>query len=199
MGVLDRCQFVHARAENLSAIAAETVDAVTTRSVLIYVKAKQQAFCEFYRALKPDGRLSIFEPINRFGHPEPAHLLWGYEITPVAEIAQKVTAVYQRIQPLQSDPMLNFDERDLITFAEQAGFKEIHLELRAEIRPKDERVTWDSMLQTAGNPKIPTFEEAMQEVLSPAERETFIAHLRPLVGAKRGGTRSAVAYLWATK
>jgi hypothetical protein len=31
--------------------------------------------------------------------------------------------------------MLDFDERDLLTFAKQAGFGEIHLELTVEIGP----------------------------------------------------------------
>ncbi|QXD13686.1 methyltransferase domain-containing protein [Rhodocaloribacter litoris] len=198
MGVLDRCQFVCAPAEDLSPIQGEAVDVVTTRSVLIYVKDKQQAFCEFHRVLKAGGRLSIFEPINRFGLPEPPHIFWGYDVTPVAEIAQKVKGIYQQLQPLDSDPMLDFDDRDLIAFAEQVGFREVHLELQIEIKPK-EKVNWETMLRTAGNPKIPTLEEAVQEALLPGERETFVTYLRPLAEAGQGITRSAVAYLWAAK
>jgi len=93
MGVVDRCQFICAPAEDLSSIESGSVDVVTTRSVLIYVAAKSQAFSEFYRVLKPQGRLSIFEPINRFRYPEPEHLFWGYDVTPVVEIANKVKAV----------------------------------------------------------------------------------------------------------
>lgn len=40
------------------------------------------------------------------------------------------------------------------------------------------------MLKTAGNPRIPTLEEAMDETLTLAEREAFVAHLRPLVEAR---------------
>ncbi len=84
MGVLDRCRFLLAPAENLP-LQDASVDVVTTRSVLIYVSAKQQAFEEFYRVLKPKGRLSIFEPINRFAYPTyaPPHMFWGYDVTPV--------------------------------------------------------------------------------------------------------------------
>ncbi len=199
MDVLDRCHFICAPAENLSAISNESVEVVTTRSVLIYVAAKQQAFSEFYRVLKPHGRLSLFEPINRFCSPEPTHIFWGYDVTPVAEIAQKVKIVYHRIQPTDSDPMLDFDERDLITFAEKTGFKEIHLELQVEIKKKDNDTNWEMVLRTAWNPKIPTLEEAMREALTPTETKTLIAHLRPLVDAKQGVNQSAVAYLWAVK
>src|SRR3989338_1834080 len=73
MNVANRCRFVCASGEHLSEINDASVDAVTTRSVLIYVSAKQQAFAEFQRVLRPGGHLSIFEPINRFGHFEPPH------------------------------------------------------------------------------------------------------------------------------
>lgn len=195
----DRCEFLCASADDLSALGHASVDAVTTRSVLIYVSAKQAAFNEFYRVLKSGRRLSIFEPINRFGCPEPPHLFWGYDVTPIMEIAQKVYDVYHRIQPMDSDPMLDFDERDLIAFAEKAGFREIHLELQAEIKPPTDSVRWETWVRTAHNPKIPTLEEAIARVLTPDEADKFIAHLRPLVEARKAVGRSAVAYLWAVK
>jgi ubiquinone/menaquinone biosynthesis C-methylase UbiE len=43
-----------------------SVDVVTTRSVLIYVKDRARAFAEFARVLRPGGRTSLYEPINRF-------------------------------------------------------------------------------------------------------------------------------------
>jgi len=199
MDVLDRCEFARAPAEDLSAIANESVDVVTTRSVLIYVSLKQQAFREFYRVLKPGGRLSVFEPINRFGYPEPPDLFWGYDAAPVSAIAQKLTTLYQQLQPPDSDPMLDFDERDLARFAEQAGFREIQLELQVKVQPMTSDVDWDCILRTAPNPRIPTLEEAMEQALSPAEKGAFVAHLRPLVEGRNGTTRSAVTYLWAVK
>lgn len=194
----NRCEFLRASADDLSALQDASVNVVTTRSVLIYVAAKQKSFNEFFRVLKPKGRLSIFEPINRFCYPWPRHEYLGYDMTPVVELAQKVKSVYLRLQPPETDPMTNFDERDLIIFAEKAGFKEIHLELHIEIKPPTD-YNWATLLHRAGNPNIPTLEEAMHQVLTPEEADQFTAHLRPLVEAKNGVTRSAVAYLRAIK
>jgi ubiquinone/menaquinone biosynthesis C-methylase UbiE len=198
MNLQDRCQFIHASADDLSLLGDESVNAVTTRSVLIYVSPKQQAFKEFYRVLKPGGQLSIFEPINRFAFPENPDRFEGYNITPVMEIAQKLKDVYERIQPSGIDPMGDFDERDLIAHAEKAGFKEIHLELQIEIKPSD-NADWSELLHAQWNPKIPTLAEAMQQALTSDEAETFSNHLRPLVESKQGIQRSSIAYLWAVK
>jgi ubiquinone/menaquinone biosynthesis C-methylase UbiE len=197
--ITDRCEFLRACADDLTALPNASVDIVTTRSVLIYVAAKQKAFSEFFRVLKPKGRLSIFEPINRFAWPEPRHRFSGYDVTPIMEIADKVKDLYNSIQPVESDPMLDFDERDLIHFAEKAGFKEIHLELHADIEPPSEFEDWNSFIHVAPNPKVPNLEEAMHQTLTPAEIERFIAHLRPLVESKQGTSRMALAYLSAAK
>jgi ubiquinone/menaquinone biosynthesis C-methylase UbiE len=198
MNLQNRCQFLHASADDLSMLDNESVAAVTTRSVLIYVSAKQQAFNEFQRVLKPGGQLSIFEPINRFAFPEPPDRFGSYDVTPVMEIAQKLKDVYLRIQPPDTDPMTDFDERDLVVYAENAGFTEIHLELQIEIKTHESR-NWEEMIRTAGNPKIPTLEEAFQQALTPSETETFVNYLRPLVESNQGVNRFARAYLWAVK
>ncbi|MEK7312494.1 MAG: hypothetical protein AAB382_11010 [Chloroflexota bacterium] len=41
--------------------------------------------------------------------------------------------------------------------------------------------------------------EAMREALTPAEIDTFTAHMRPLVEAGNSMQRSALMYLWAVK
>ena len=200
MNVTDRCEFVPADVTTLAPIADCSVDAVTLRSVLIYVADKLSAFKSIHRVLKPDGVVSLFEPINRFQHPSP-NSIQGYDVSAIIDITDKVKAVFSAIQPIDTDPMLNFDERDLISLMEQAGFNEIHLELRTEIVPLNQygEGDWEQFLHVAGNPKIPTMYEAMEQVLTPSEIQKMTNYLRPKVEAGDGTLRNAIAYIWAIK
>jgi arsenite methyltransferase len=195
-----RCEFLLASADDLAGVPDDTVDIVTTRSVLIYVRDKAGAFSEFRRVLRPGGRVSIFEPINRFDHPWPPDRFLGYDVGPVADLTRKVMAVYDRIQP-PDDPMLDFDERDLVAYAEAAGFGDLHMTLEVTVgsRPWTAGSSWEAFLRVAGNPCVPSVGEVLEEALTPAERERFAAHLRPLVERGEGAGRMAVAYLWGTK
>jgi ubiquinone/menaquinone biosynthesis C-methylase UbiE len=197
LGLSDRCSFVKASAHKLAGVADHSIDVVATRSVLIYVVEKERAFGEFFRVLRPGGRVSLFEPINRFGMHERRHGFWGYPSDGLHDLAKRVEGVYEAIQP-PTDPMLDFDERDLVRVAESAGFFPIDLELQAEVKSTDPK-PWPAFLNSSGNPKIPTIAQAMDEVLSPEEREEFAEHLRPLVEEGRGVWRMATAYLKAVK
>jgi arsenite methyltransferase len=196
-GVLDRCRFVNAPADDLRGIGDGSIDALTTRSVLIYVKDKAQAFSEFHRVLRTSGRISLFEPINRFGIEE-RRCTWGYDLDgEAASLMERLTAVEATYQP-PDDPMFDFDERDLVALVERAGFFPIELEYRAVIEPIRAR-SWTSFLHGSPNPKVPTLAEAMDEALTAEEREQLIAALRPAVEEGRGVWRMGSAYLSAVK
>ncbi len=199
-GVADRCEFRRVSADDLDGIPDASVDVVTTRSVLIYVRDKRRTFREFLRVLGPGGRLSIFEPINSFGFPEPEDRFVGYDVGPVVDLAAKVKAVYDRIQP-PDDPMLDFDERDLVRHAEETGFADIHLTLELSVtrRPWTAGSSWEEFLETTGNPRLPSFREVFEKALTADEQVRFAAHLRPLVENGVGEGRLALAYLRATK
>jgi arsenite methyltransferase len=197
LGVLDRCRFVESPADDLHSVEDGSIDVLTTRSVLIYVARKREAFREFARVLRPGGRISLFEPINRFAQRE-ADSWAGYDLAGLGDVGPKIRAVFEALQPRDSDPMLDFDERDLIRLAEEAGFFPIRLLLEADVKPVEPR-TWEAFLNTAGNPNIPTVAEAMEQALTAEERERLTKHLRPQVEEGRGEWRMATAYLAATK
>src|SRR5262245_6037758 len=102
-GLSGRCSFVRASADCLTGVADASVDVVTTRSVLIYVRDKAGALAEFYRVLRPGGRISLMEPINRLMPLLDPNRFLGYDTRPVATLAAKVAALFESIQPPRSE------------------------------------------------------------------------------------------------
>jgi arsenite methyltransferase len=198
-GLADRCRFVQDPADSLDGIPDASVDVVTTRSVLIYVKDKAAALREFYRVLRPGGRVSLSEPINVLMSPLDPELFFGYDVRPVMAAAAKVEALYQSIQPPGVDPMLDFDDRDLVGHAEDAGFPEVNLELQVSVKSARQPVRWERFLRMSGNPLLPPLEQTLGQVLSPEEFAEFSDHLRPLVESGAGRERRAISYLTAVK
>jgi arsenite methyltransferase len=204
LDVLDRCDFVLARAEELGPLADESVDVVTTRSVVIYVEEKERAFDTFHRVLRPGGRLSMFEPINSFTFPEPEHEYMGFDVAPIAGLVRRVEAAYNRLAGNGDSTLIDFDEGDLIAFAERAGFRKVELTYEATVERDagahwGNDAGWDTFLRVAPNPLAPSLAETIDDALSPEEAERFVSHLRPLFEGKKGTSRSAVAYLRAVK
>ena len=198
LDIADRCRFVVAEAEHLDGIEDVSVDVVTTRSVLIYVKEKRRALAEFYRVLKPSGRISLLEPINRLMHPEPTNELIGFDVAAIRDLADKVKAVADQTREAEAT-MVDFDDRDLLVMAEEAGFKDIHLDLERQITEQRMPLTWQSFLAASGNPLAPSRGEVIAKALTADEMQRFEAHMKPLVESGRRTRRSTMAHLWAEK
>jgi arsenite methyltransferase len=204
LDALGRCEFVLARAEDLGPLADESVDVVTTRSVVIYVEEKQRAFDSFHRVLRPGGRLSMFEPINRFTFPEPDDRYLGFDVTPITGLVRRVKDAYDRLGGSRDGTLIDFDEGDLISFAERAGFRKVELTYEATIERDagahwGNELSWDTFLRVAPNPLAPTLAEMIDDALSPDEAKRFVSHMRPLFEGRKGTSRSAVSYLRALK
>jgi arsenite methyltransferase len=197
-----RCRFVAAAADDLTGIEDASVDVVTMRSVLIYSDRKEAAFHEFFRVLRPGGRLSIFEPINRFLVDHGPHRLFGLPDSPVDDLLRKVSLVFMDAGSAPAaQTMVDFDERDLLTWAESAGFDAIELDYRAELRsPSSPIADWEALKRTAPNPLAPTYGEAIAGVLTPAERERLDAYVEGLVKAETPTRRTmAMTFLSARR
>jgi hypothetical protein len=116
----------------------------------------------------------------------------------VQDIAAKARAGYDAAMREAGRAMLDFDERDLVRFAERAGFTEVHLEFQADIQPAPP-MPWETFIHTAFNRCAPTLNELFDEVLTADERERFAAHLRQQFERPDRRGSLAVAYLWAVK
>lgn len=200
-GLNDRASFVVAAAEDLHPIASGTIDVVTARSVLIYVDDKARALAEMHRVLRPGGRISLAEPINRLMFPEPDDRFWSYDITEIRELADRVKAEYKRADRA-APTMHDFDERDLADMAAHAGFAQVRLALHSEISTGDSlmRATcFETLLSMAPNPLAPRLAEIVEASLSAREARRFIEHLRSAHANRACVRRWAMAFLVAAK
>jgi len=200
LGVGERCRFAHTGLPDLAGIPDASADVVVLRSVLLYVRDKPACLRTLHRVLRPGGRLSLFEPINRFGSPEPPDRLWTFDVAgppEVRDLAERVAAA-ARAQRSADDPILDYDERDLLAAAEAAGFTELVLEYEARVGRTDRfglaRVPIEEMLGIAPNPTSPTYGEMLDRALAPPERDRLVAHLAAQPPERRLA-RLAVAYL----
>jgi arsenite methyltransferase len=165
----ERCDFVRASADDLAGIADASVDVVTTRSVLMYLTRKQDAFAEFRRVLRPGGRLSIFEPINRFFVERRPDDLFGLGPSPVDDLLLKVLDRFKR--DTDEGTMLDFDERDLLQWA-------VELDYRAQLDvPAEPIADWEALKKTAPNPLVPTYGEVIAAALTLDEQARLDAYL----------------------
>jgi arsenite methyltransferase len=119
-----RCEFVRASADELP-LEDASVDAVTTRSVVIYLDDKEAALREFFRVLRRGGRLSMFEPINRFGWPEPDGVVFGYDVRDVWDVAKKIRGCYG------AETLVGWDDRDLLPWGRSGGLHRHRAHARA--------------------------------------------------------------------
>lgn len=94
--------------------------------------------------------------------------------------------------------MTNYTERDLLRFAQNAGFVDLDLQLHIQVdapRP----ITWQTFLNISPHPLAPTLRAVMQERFSDPETRFFESVLRPAIEAGNFPSSERMAYLSATK
>jgi ubiquinone/menaquinone biosynthesis C-methylase UbiE len=205
-GIESQCKFIGCSAERLVGIADSTIDVVTARAAVAYVADKKAAFAEFHRVLKPGGRISIAEPVLQ----DEAFFVRALKVRLAAEPngrEDRFSMLLHRWKALQfpdteeeqsKNPLVNYSERDLVTWARGAGFAEIHLQLCIDIVPSVV-TSWEVFLGCSPHPNAPTLRTVLAEHFSPEERDFFVGNLRPLVESGKHVTTDRIVYLNAVK
>lgn len=164
-----------------------SVDAVLTRSVLIYVVDKAEAARELCRVLRPGGRASLFEPINSAN----LRLVDALDFSPLGELGDRVRTWNEAFYESTDDPMINFDERDLERFFTEAGFGNVRLELGAD----EHDVPGERYLNQVGAPGRATLLERLRGHFVAADVE----RIEEFVRGRTVPVRFPHVFLTATK
>jgi arsenite methyltransferase len=202
--MIDRCNFLRAAADRLP-LRDESVDLVTTRSVLIYVEDKDAALSEFHRVLSPKGRVALFETLSV---PEfrDQNLVWpGFgqaqlkqaEVEPVRDLIDRLIGHNEKFRGSTAS-MTAFGHKDWFFALGRAGFAAITAGLVVS-QGRQPPVAWEYILKMSLNPLVPSLGEMMREIFSAKERERFEKHIRPLVEGGGAVSQTSHVNLWAWK
>jgi ubiquinone/menaquinone biosynthesis C-methylase UbiE len=205
-GVRQQCTFLVSSAEDLGDLKDDTADAVTTRSSLAYVADKNAALRECFRILKPGGRLSIAEPVFRDNALAAASMrtrLESGEKVPENSILPLLHRWLSAQYPdtdvgIQNSPITNYSERNLLQWAQTAGFRELRLELHISVT-NAYRKSWETFLDSSPHPHAPSLQTILREKFQPEERQQFERAIRPMVESSELFETNRMVYLTALK
>jgi arsenite methyltransferase len=201
-----QCTFHECGADDLAALTDSSVDAVCTRAALAYVADKPAALREFFRVLKPGGRISICEPILQ-DEAFYARALRRRVEAQAGAPSDRFLGLLHRWKAAQfpdteescaKNPLTNYSERSLLNFVREAGFDEIHLQLEIDVKPTLTR-SWDVFIGSSPHPWAPPLRQILAEQFTAEERQLFESVVRPPLESGTSSTTDRVVYLNATK
>jgi ubiquinone/menaquinone biosynthesis C-methylase UbiE len=197
MGALDQCEFKLMSADKLD-LPDASVDVVTTRSVLIYLPDKKKCLEEFYRVLKPGGRISLFEPVaDVYTSLGKGRSVMGLSVDVSPDILKKIAEGRQTAGGGKDSTLAGFDERDLFKWADACGFSEIDIEMQLTKKRKPAPPI-EHFLHAKPNPLATTLQEIMDASLTEEERAMLRQSIEKAI--PKGTTDyMALAFLQAVK
>ncbi|MGH8294060.1 MAG: class I SAM-dependent methyltransferase [Steroidobacteraceae bacterium] len=205
-GVRGQCTFLSCPADRLEGLGDASADVVATRSVLAYVADKTAALREFRRVLKPGGRISLAEPVMQ----DDALAVRAMKAVIDSKAANDVSPLMLLLhrwkaaqypdteEKIRLSPLANYSERDLIRFAQSAGFIDLHLELHIDVVPSVVR-TWEAFVNSSPHPLAPPLSLIMAEQFTAEERELFERSMRPVIEDPKAVSTDRMVYLTARK
>ncbi len=120
----DRLKFMEGDIFKLP-VPDSSTDAVVMRSVLSHIVDKRKAIQSICKVLKPEGRFSLYEPIDRYN----TRFYEMIDISKMGKYKQQVIDAEEEIYHNKTDSLMNFDEKDLNQMFQKEGFKNIKYQL----------------------------------------------------------------------
>jgi ubiquinone/menaquinone biosynthesis C-methylase UbiE len=153
-----------------------SVDAAVLGSVLLHVGDPGAVVDELARVIRPDGRLSLREPLDGGATTISTAVDWSS----LGELGARVVSLRETSD---ADPLPPLDVDSLTARLSQAGFTDV------EAIVEDLGETWlvteaslDARLDETGGPATESVRERWQRSFTPPEVETLVSHLRSLAG-----------------
>ena len=149
-----------------------SVDVALLRSVLVHLEDVDGAVVELARVLRPGGRVSLREPLNREGTYLSTAIDWG-------ELDDRVRALWD--EACAGDPLQRLDAAALERSF--AGWSDV------QVSVEDPGEVWQvtkesarARLDATGGPDQPSLRERWQHAFSPEEVAALVARLESLEG-----------------
>jgi ubiquinone/menaquinone biosynthesis C-methylase UbiE len=166
------------------------VDAAVTRSVLIYVEDIERAVTELRRVLRPRGRISFFEPLNR----RATYVHDAIDWSPLGELGERVVRDDRAF--IERDPISQLDADVLVAALEGAGFTDVRADVEDVLDPwlvTEESV--EARLDAVGAPGHPSRRQRWRSRYRPDEVAALVGHVKSHVGTT---LPLRWAHLWLT-
>lgn len=192
--ITEGLEFLLSNAQDIK-LPNNSVDVVVMRSVLVHIVDKLSAIREFYRILKPEGRISIFEPIIQSNTRY-------YELINPANFPnyERLKEVEAKIMSNPQDCLTNFDDKSLIKDFETAGFKDIDLDLNTEQSSYTVTAEMiDPWITTPPGPGVSSMKERFLQYLSEEELNEYVEKLKQELDGKTITVKSFSVYISAVK
>ena len=154
-----------------------SVDAAILRSVLVHVGDVAVAVEELARVLRPGGRLSLREPVNRDG----TYLATAVDWSPLGDLGDRIRAEWETFAA--DDPLQRLDPDELVARLEDAGFTAIERSLEdpgEEWAVTEQSV--DARLDARGSPTAASARERWRDAFGDDGLAAIEAHLKSLAG-----------------
>jgi len=207
-GVLNQCEFIKSSMDSMNSIADNSIDRIITRASLAYVDNKINTLKEFLRVLKPGGMISLAEPIFQDAamHVALQKKVIDLQIKKLGKADREKILIHKwqstqfpdQIEEINNIPFINFTERDLVTWSQEAGFNNIHMDFHIDEIKLDNN-NWDSLLNSSMHPLAPKLSEVLEQRFSEDEAIELKELLLPNPAIKVVSAKTHMAYLTAHK
>jgi ubiquinone/menaquinone biosynthesis C-methylase UbiE len=191
--------FLHGTAAAL-AMDSASMDVVLCRSVLCHILDREPVFREWHRVLKPEGRFSFYEPLDRYETRFSEMVDFGS----LGALANRLREAEEAFHRSPASSLMNYDEHDLKRQLEQAGF--IRVECAVTERACQYLMTAASardwwLLDVGGEstPGHPPPCAQLSRYLSSGDLEKCVDFFCRRIAGKTVTFRSKQLYMWGAK